>query len=104
MSSRIARVVVLVMVVLVPARVLSAVPDCHVGFYRLADGGGVDISPRDDGKLRWRMAMHASRAMRKKGVVIAWFPSDSAVNLRSSPLELDDNRATSARGRRRAVV
>jgi uncharacterized protein len=37
------------------APALSAEPACHVGFYRLAGGGGVDISPRDDGKLRWRM-------------------------------------------------
>lgn len=29
--------------------------DCHVGAYRLADGGFVDIAPRDDGTLRWRL-------------------------------------------------
>jgi uncharacterized protein len=40
---------------LVHTPALSADPACHVGFYRLAGGGGVDISPRDDGKLRWRM-------------------------------------------------
>ena len=27
--------------------------DCHVGTYRLADGGVVNISPDDDGKLSW---------------------------------------------------
>jgi pimeloyl-ACP methyl ester carboxylesterase len=28
--------------------------DCHVGSYRLADGGKVDIAPSDEGTLRWR--------------------------------------------------
>ncbi|MFZ1100690.1 MAG: alpha/beta hydrolase [Steroidobacteraceae bacterium] len=27
--------------------------DCHIGIYRLADGNLVDISPSDDGTLRW---------------------------------------------------
>lgn len=29
--------------------------DCHVGTYRFADGSFVDIAPRDDGTLRWRL-------------------------------------------------
>jgi hypothetical protein len=28
--------------------------DCHIGSYRLKDGGAVDIAPLDDGMLRWR--------------------------------------------------
>jgi uncharacterized protein len=31
----------------------AAPSDCHVGTYRLADGGVVDIAPSDDGTLRW---------------------------------------------------
>lgn len=29
--------------------------DCHVGTYRFADGSFVDIAPRDDATLRWRL-------------------------------------------------
>ena len=29
--------------------------DCHVGSYRLSDGSAVDIAPRDDETLRWRL-------------------------------------------------
>jgi dienelactone hydrolase len=36
-----------------PARALAA-DDCHVGAYRLSDGGRVDISTADNDALRWR--------------------------------------------------
>src|SRR5690348_12941682 len=29
--------------------------NCHVGTYRFADGSFVDIAPRDDDTLRWRL-------------------------------------------------
>jgi uncharacterized protein len=32
----------------------AEVTDCHVGAYRLADGGFVDVAPSDGGTLRWR--------------------------------------------------
>jgi uncharacterized protein len=32
----------------------AAPPDCHVGTYRLADGGVVDIAPSEGDTLRWR--------------------------------------------------
>jgi uncharacterized protein len=28
--------------------------DCHVGSYRLSDGGTVDVAPSDSDKLRWQ--------------------------------------------------
>jgi dienelactone hydrolase len=38
-----------------PSVVLAAeVPDCHIGAYRLADGGMVDVAPSDGDTLRWR--------------------------------------------------
>ncbi len=33
----------------------DATKDCHIGSYRLRDGGAVDIAPSDGDTLRWRM-------------------------------------------------
>ncbi len=35
-------------------RAADTVGDCHIGAYRLADGGVVDIAPSDGDALRWR--------------------------------------------------
>lgn len=47
----------LLMLIAAPSVALAAAApalDCHVGSYRLADGGKVDIAPSDPGTLRWR--------------------------------------------------
>lgn len=36
---------------------------CHIGSYRLDDGGDVDIGPADEGKLRWRRKDGTSGAL-----------------------------------------
>ena len=39
--------------------------DCHVGTYRFTDGSFVDIAPRDDGSLRWRLFDGKTGVLRK---------------------------------------
>jgi dienelactone hydrolase len=41
--------------ILVSATAAWPADDCHVGAYRFADGGVVDLAPADAGALRWRM-------------------------------------------------
>ncbi|MES2073542.1 MAG: alpha/beta hydrolase [Pseudomonadota bacterium] len=43
-----------VMLATAPLAAQAAVPDCHVGAYRLGDGSFVDIGPSVGSKLRWR--------------------------------------------------
>ena len=45
--------------------------DCHVGTYRFADGSFVDIAPRDDGTLRWRL-FEGKTGVLHKGSDGAW--------------------------------
>ena len=41
--------------------------NCHIGTYRLSDGGIVDIAPSDGNSLRWRRFDGTSGAMTDKG-------------------------------------
>jgi pimeloyl-ACP methyl ester carboxylesterase len=41
--------------------------DCHVGTYRLSDGGMVDIAPTDNNMLRWRRFDGTTGALTEKG-------------------------------------
>ena len=50
-----ARLLLIALFSSMPMVTSGAVQDCHVGFYRLADGSGVDIAPRESDSLRWRM-------------------------------------------------
>jgi len=42
------------------------VQDCHIGTYRLADGGIVDVAPSDGATLRWRRFDGTTGALTKK--------------------------------------
>jgi uncharacterized protein len=42
------------------------VPNCHLGTYRLADGGIVDIAPSDSNTLRWRRFDGTTGALTEK--------------------------------------
>lgn len=48
-----------------PVSAAGSAGDCHIGAYRLADGGVVDIGPTDGADLRWRRFDGASGALRK---------------------------------------
>lgn len=41
--------------------------DCHIGTYRLSDGGHVDIAPSDDKTLRWRRFDGTTGGLTDKG-------------------------------------
>ena len=41
--------------------------DCHIGTYRLSDGGNVDIAPSDGHTLRWRRFDGTTGALTEKG-------------------------------------
>ncbi|HEX3765527.1 MAG TPA: alpha/beta hydrolase [Kofleriaceae bacterium] len=41
--------------------------DCHVGAYRLSDGGVIDLAPQDGGGLRYRMFDGTTGALRAAG-------------------------------------
>src|ERR1700730_4575750 len=41
--------------------------NCHIGTYRLSDGGNVDIAPSDGNTLRWRRFDGTTGALTEKG-------------------------------------
>ncbi|MBI3677168.1 MAG: hypothetical protein HY243_11205 [Proteobacteria bacterium] len=45
----------------------TEMPDCHIGTYRLTDGGIVDIAPSDGDTLRWRRFDGTTGALTKTG-------------------------------------
>lgn len=47
------------------APMASAVSECHIGAYRLSDGGVVDIAPSHDDTLRWRRFDGTTGALHK---------------------------------------
>ena len=49
----------------VPAYAAGSVGDCHVGAYRFADGGVIDLAPTDGPGLRWRRFDGATGALHK---------------------------------------
>lgn len=49
------------------ARAADAPPDCHVGAYRLSDGGMVDVAPSVGATLRWRRFDGTTGALTNKG-------------------------------------
>jgi dienelactone hydrolase len=58
--------VVCISLVAPDARAAQAM-DCHIGAYRLSDGGTVDIAPSESNTLRWRRFDGTTGAMTEKG-------------------------------------
>jgi pimeloyl-ACP methyl ester carboxylesterase len=48
-----------------PVSAAGSVGDCHIGAYRLADGGVVDIGPTEGADLRWRRFDGTTGALRQ---------------------------------------
>lgn len=49
----------------VPSARAAQAPDCHIGTYRMADGGIVDVAPSDGAMLRWRRFDGTTGALKK---------------------------------------
>jgi alpha-beta hydrolase superfamily lysophospholipase len=55
-----------ILLVATPAARAAETPDCHIGTYRMSDGGIVDVAPSDGNTLRWRRFDGTTGALTKK--------------------------------------